>query len=85
MFCACPNDPRSAPANLHTCPICLGHPGTLPAVNEQAVELGVLLALALEAKLNLFNKFDRKNYFYPDLPKGYQISQYDLPLARGGR
>jgi len=84
MFCSCPNLPLAEEANSLTCPICLGHPGTLPAVNEQAVEYAVFLALALNAHINYYSKFDRKNYFYPDLPKGYQISQYDLPLATGG-
>jgi aspartyl-tRNA(Asn)/glutamyl-tRNA(Gln) amidotransferase subunit B len=84
MFCSCANQAATATPNQNCCPICLGHPGTLPAVNAEAVNFGLRLALALEAKINLYSKFDRKNYFYPDLPKGYQISQYDLPLAEGG-
>ncbi|MDD4412383.1 MAG: Asp-tRNA(Asn)/Glu-tRNA(Gln) amidotransferase subunit GatB [Patescibacteria group bacterium] len=84
MFCFCANNPTEEKPNKNICPICMGHPGTLPAINEQAIRFAVLLALALKSNINKFNKFDRKNYFYPDLPKGYQISQYDLPLAEGG-
>jgi aspartyl-tRNA(Asn)/glutamyl-tRNA(Gln) amidotransferase subunit B len=83
MFCACANDSSSEP-NTNTCPICLGHPGTLPSINKQAVESTVLLGLALGSTINQHSKFDRKNYFYPDLPKGYQISQLDLPFCVGG-
>ncbi len=84
MFCSCANLADGAAPNTNVCPICLGHPGTLPAVNEQALKDGLLLGLALNCKINQVTKFDRKNYFYPDLPKGYQISQYDLPIAYGG-
>lgn len=80
MFCACKNGAFEARPNTSICPICLGHPGTLPRVNAEAVKMGLLLGLALNGKINYCTKFDRKNYFYPDLPKGYQISQYDLPL-----
>ena len=84
MFCSCNNNSETVPANTHVCPICLGHPGTLPAVNQQAIDWAILLALSLNCQINQQTKFDRKNYFYPDLPKGYQISQYDLPLAYQG-
>ena len=76
MFCSCPNREGDQP-NTNVCPICLGHPGTLPTVNQAAVEQGILMALALNCKINKQSKFDRKNYFYPDLPKGYQISQFE--------
>jgi aspartyl-tRNA(Asn)/glutamyl-tRNA(Gln) amidotransferase subunit B len=84
MFCACPADYLSAEPNANTCPVCLGLPGVLPTINAQAVDFTVRTALALHCDIPDFTKFDRKNYFYPDLPKGYQISQYDLPLSRDG-
>jgi len=85
MFCACPVvDSVSAAPNTVVCPICAGHPGTLPVVNEQAVDFGLRVAMALECTIHPISIFARKNYFYPDNPKGYQISQYEQPLAEHG-
>jgi aspartyl-tRNA(Asn)/glutamyl-tRNA(Gln) amidotransferase subunit B len=84
MFCGCELSFGDEP-NTHTCPICLGHPGTLPVVNAEAVHYALMIALALDCEIAPRSIFHRKNYFYPDLPKGYQISQYDIPLARNGR
>jgi aspartyl-tRNA(Asn)/glutamyl-tRNA(Gln) amidotransferase subunit B len=84
MFCGCELSFGDEP-NVHTCPVCLGHPGTLPALNERAIRHGLAIALALGCEVAPRSIFHRKNYFYPDLPKGYQISQYDTPLASGGR
>ncbi len=84
MFCGCSADYAGAPPNTHVCPVCLGMPGSLPTINRRAVEYTLLTALALHCTIAEFTRFDRKNYHYPDLMKGYQISQYDLPLSRNG-
>src|SRR6266511_4281679 len=84
MFCGCSAEYAGAPPNTHVCPICLGMPGVLPVINRRAVEFMIMTALALNCEIPEASKFDRKNYPYPDLMKGYQISQYDLPLSRDG-
>lgn len=83
IFCSCPNEFGAAP-NSNVCPVCLGMPGALPVLNREAVERAIEASLALNCRINLKSIFARKNYFYPDLPKGYQISQFDLPLAEHG-
>ncbi len=83
LFCGCKNE-FGGDANTHCCPVCSGFPGTLPAHNRKAVEFAVKAGLALHCKISEFSKWDRKNYFYPDLPKAWQTSQYDLPLCIGG-
>ncbi|MCI5147077.1 MAG: Asp-tRNA(Asn)/Glu-tRNA(Gln) amidotransferase subunit GatB, partial [Candidatus Electrothrix sp. AR3] len=84
IFCGCSTEFGASP-NTHTCPVCLGMPGSLPVLNRQVVENGIKLALATDLQINRRNRFARKNYFYPDLPKGYQISQFELPIAEHGR
>ena len=83
MFCACGTE-FGLPANAQTCPVCLGMPGTLPVINQKAVEMAVRAGLALSCSIRSTNRFARKNYFYPDLPKGYQISQYEAPICENG-
>jgi len=82
-FCGCSTEFGQRP-NSQSCPVCLGLPGSLPVLNEEALKLAIKAALALDCKISKLIKFDRKNYFYPDLPKNFQISQYDLPVASGG-
>src|SRR5206468_5126281 len=84
MFCACPVEFGAVP-NAHTCPVCLGLPGALPVMNHEALRMTVLTGLMLDCDIASISKFDRKNYFYPDMPKNYQISQYDMPLCANGR
>ena len=84
MFCSCKNDPEETKANVNVCPVCLSHPGTLPVINKNAVEKVLKVGCALKGVLGTRTRFDRKNYFYPDLPKGYQISQFPYPLVSGG-
>ncbi len=85
MFCRCSNDIFNETPNTHVCPICMGFPGMLPLINQEAVEKGIKGALALGCEIPEFSKMDRKSYFYPDLPKGFQISQYDLPVSQNGK
>ena len=82
MFCGCSAAYADAPPNTHVCPVCLALPGVLPVINRKAVEFTIMTGLALNCEIPAFSKFDRKNYPYPDLMKGYQISQYDLPLSQ---
>ncbi len=84
MFCSCNNNADDVEPNKYICPVCTGQPGTLPVLNSTALRWGIKAALAMNCQILSKSKFDRKNYFYPDLPKGYQISQYDLPLAQNG-
>ncbi len=85
MFCSSRNDPFNAAANTHICPVCLAHPGTLPVINREAVRQVLRVGIALGSRLADYTEFDRKNYFYPDLPKGYQLSQFEYPLVSGGK
>lgn len=84
MFCSCCNNPEEKRANFNICPICLGQPGVLPVINKKAIEMAIKTALSLNCKISSLSYFERKNYFYPDLPKGYQISQYEAPLCKEG-
>ncbi|MFH1181125.1 MAG: Asp-tRNA(Asn)/Glu-tRNA(Gln) amidotransferase subunit GatB [bacterium] len=84
MFCSCLNNPDERKPNINICPVCTAQPGTLPVINEEAVRKVIKTGLSLNCQIPEFSKFDRKNYFYPDLPKGYQISQYDKPLCENG-
>ena len=83
IFCRCKRT-YGAPPNSHTCPVCLGYPGVLPVLNKQAVEFALRMGQAVGCRIGELSRFARKNYFYPDLPKGYQISQYEEPLCEGG-
>lgn len=85
MFCSCINDPYERNANINICPICMAHPGTLPTLNKQAIQNVLKVGLAVDAEIADFTEWDRKNYFYPDIPKGYQISQYAYPLVQKGK
>jgi aspartyl-tRNA(Asn)/glutamyl-tRNA(Gln) amidotransferase subunit B len=85
MFCNSKNDPDEKRPNVNICPVCMGHPGTLPVINKEAVKHVLKVGLALNGTLADFTEFDRKNYFYPDIPKGYQLSQYKYPLVSGGK
>jgi aspartyl-tRNA(Asn)/glutamyl-tRNA(Gln) amidotransferase subunit B len=84
MFCSCANDPDETKPNTNVCPVCLAHPGTLPVINKRAVEHLLRIGTAIGGTLANFSEFDRKSYFYPDIPKGYQVSQYAYPLVQGG-
>jgi len=84
MFCSCKNDADEERPNVNICPVCMAHPGTLPVVNKKAVESVVKVGLSVNGNIADFTEFDRKNYFYPDIPKGYQISQYKYPIVSGG-
>ena len=84
MFCACKNDPDEKEPNVNICPVCMAHPGALPVANKKAIEYVIKVGLALGSKITDFSEFDRKNYFYPDIPKGYQISQYKYPIVSSG-
>jgi aspartyl-tRNA(Asn)/glutamyl-tRNA(Gln) amidotransferase subunit B len=85
MFCGCENSPHASVANEHICPVCMAHPGTLPVVNKQAVSFLMQVGSAIGGELAEYSEFDRKNYFYPDIPKAYQISQYQFPFVKGGK
>ena len=84
MFCGCKNDPDEEKPNVNICPVCMAHPGALPVINKKALDHVIKVGLAVDGKIADFTEFDRKNYFYPDIPKGYQISQYKYPIVSGG-
>jgi aspartyl-tRNA(Asn)/glutamyl-tRNA(Gln) amidotransferase subunit B len=85
MFCSCKNDPDEERPNTNICPVCMGHPGTLPVLNIEAIKHVLKIGYAVGGNIADFTEWDRKNYFYPDIPKGYQISQYKYPLISGGK
>ncbi|MEZ4103467.1 MAG: hypothetical protein R3B55_02860 [Candidatus Paceibacterota bacterium] len=85
MFCDCVNNPDEENPNTNICPVCMAHPGTLPVLNKKAVENVIKVGLAIGGNIANFTEWDRKNYFYPDIPKGYQISQYKYPIVSGGK
>lgn len=85
MFCGCKNDPEENHPNYNVCPVCMAHPGTLPVCNKKAIESVVRVGMAIDGTVAEFTEFDRKNYFYPDIPKAYQISQYKYPIVKGGK
>ncbi len=85
MFCGCPNEPHASKPNTNICPICLAHPGTLPVANQEAVKQVITFGIAVDGSIATYSEFDRKNYFYPDIPKAYQISQYAYPFVTGGK
>lgn len=85
MFCGCKNDPDEERPNINICPVCMAHPGALPVANKKAIENVIKVGLAIDGEIADFSEFDRKNYFYPDIPKGYQISQYKYPIVSGGK
>lgn len=84
MFCGCKNDPEEKSPNVNICPVCMAHPGAIPVPNKKAIEHVIRIGLAIDGKIADFTEFDRKNYFYPDIPKGYQISQFKYPIVSGG-
>lgn len=84
MFCSCKNDPDEDKPNVNICPVCMAHPGALPVINKKAIENVIRVGLAISGEIADFTEFDRKNYFYPDIPKGFQISQYKYPIVSGG-
>ena len=83
IFCGCSTE-FGAPPNTHTCPVCLGMPGSLPVLNKRVLDFAIKVGLSTNSRINPINQFARKNYFYPDLPKGYQTSQYDKPIIEDG-